>query len=152
MPFIRKWRGFFATMRAYVPLGFEVGMCIISFRAACILLSNQGHLEINDQAYVAMMHMMPQEWRWGVLAGCASGLKAIGFLGFFARTERGVERAFLLRAAGWVLSAVFWTALGVMLLIGAPWTIGNGAILMLGIFSLGLALAGPVTSEDPNGR
>lgn len=152
MPFLRRWRGFFVMMRAYVPLGFEVGMCALSARTAYILLSDQGYFEAHEQLFRAMMHVIPQEWRWGALAAVACALKLMGFLGFFAGSERAVERAFLMRAAGWALSAVLWTSLGATYLLADPWTIGSGAILLLGVFSLGMVLAGPVMPDAPDGR
>ena len=98
-----------------------------------------------------MVRFIPQEWRWGTLAAVACGLKTVGFLGFLARSERAVERAFLVRAAGWALSAVLWTCLGLTFLVGDPWMLTSGAILLLGAFSLGMVLAGPVMPESIDG-
>lgn len=152
MPLLRRWRGFFLLMRAYIPLGFEVGMSLMSARVAYILLNNQRYFDDNEHAFAAMTAYIPQEWKWGTLAAMACAFKLAGFLGFFARTENGVETAFVLRAAGWAMSAVLWCSLGATLLSWNPGKITACATLMLGIFSVGMVLAGPVMPEQARGR
>ena len=152
MPFLRKWRGVFLTLRSSVPIGFEIGMCVLSLRAAYVLFSNPLYFDQNEHNFHVIDLITPEEWKWGVLASIAATLKIVGFLGFFASTEAMVERAFLVRAAGWACAFVFWSCMGVSFLAWNPNTLSSGSTLMLGIFSLGMVLAGPVLPERLDGR
>ena len=152
MPFLRKWRGLFQTLRSYVPIGFEIGMCVLSIRAAYVLLTNPLYFDQNEHNFHVIELITPDEWKWGVLASIAAALKIVAFLGFAASTEAMVEWAFLVRAAGWSCSVVFWTSMGVSFLAWNPNTLSSGSTLMLGLFSLGMVLAGPVLPERWDAR
>ena len=149
LDYVRRCRWFFIAVRGVSSLFFEAGMTLLSFYAAKIFLCDPDYFARHPHTYAWFItHVTRYPVVIGILALAAAALKAIGMICLFAKSERAVEAAFVLRQLGWALSFVFWGILSVALFAGNPESLGAGAMGMLSIFALGVMLAGPVMPES----
>lgn len=150
---VRRFRRFFVAAQSYIPFCFEIGLTLASARAAVILLTNPNLFIEQPLVYAWLTDSISDNaLAWGLLALAASLLKAVGMLCLFTRSERKMEAAFILREIGWGISFVFWTCIGTALMAANPLGLGAGATLLLGMFALGIMVAGPVMPDDVHDR
>lgn len=149
MTWLRRGGGFFTAIRAWLPLFLEIAVTLASARLTALLFRDQGYFEKYHTFYAWLLAYLPaEEWKWGLLAGTACGLKAIGLACmFFQRSERIIEIAFLLRSAGWCLSVILWGTFGLSIQFGDPWSLGAICCAAMAQLSIAALLMGPAMPE-----
>ena len=142
--------------RRGLPMAVEAIMLIGSARLAYTLLSNQDYFERFPGPYDWIVSHGPPysfEWAWGMAAGVAALLKALGlFLCAFYRRDPVVrDLGYGVRLLGWLASFIVWGSFSLSFSIWDPFAYASiASSLGMGLAFWGLFI-GPAMPDDDIG-